>query len=144
MGQLRSTISQLLQSFPSHPTGTGDCDIPPYQLLIDLGSDPRRRSLSPFSSQAFATMIPPIGGLGGKGQKGKSNIFANLGATGGIYFEIETYVVQHSAKVTASVPPVLMAPATPINIKSDSQRMNKHASSSSSSSSSSDCVCVCV
>ena len=136
LGQLRSTISQLLQSFPCQPSGfgTGDCDVLPYQLLIDLGSDPRRRSLSPFSSQAFATMIPSIGSLGGKGQKGKSNVCTSLGVTGGIYFEIEIYVVQHSTRATSSVPAVLSTPATPTAARSDTQRIRNHTSSSSSSS----------
>ena len=138
MGQLRSTISQLLQSLPSQPSGAGDCDVPPYQLLIDLGSDPRRRSLSPFSSQAFATMIPPVGSAtGGKGQRGKNSVSTSLGVTGGIYFEIETYVGQHSTKSASSVPVVVSTPATPVTTKSDSQRIRNHAGSSSSSSSSS-------
>ena len=133
LGQLRSTISQLLQSLPSQPSGAGDCDVPPYQLLIDLGSDPRRRSLSPFSSQAFATMIPPVGSAtGGKSQKCKSNVFTSLGVTGGIYFEIETYVGQHSTK-SASIVPVVGTPATPVTTKNDSQRIRNHAGSSSSS-----------
>lgn len=133
LGQLRSTITQLLQSFPSQPPG--DCDVPPYRLLIDLGSDSRRRSLSPFSSQAFATFIPSLGAVGGKGQKGKNNVCTSLGATGGVYFEIETYVVQHSVKTAPSVPAVVTAPATPSTLKSDSQRSRNHTSSSSSSGS---------
>lgn len=133
LGQLRSTITQLLQSFPTQPPG--DCDVPPYQLLIDLGSDSRRRSLSPFSSQAFASIIPSLGTVGGKGQKGKNNVCASLGATGGVYFEIETYVVQHSVKIAPSVPAVVTAPATPSTLKSDSQRSKNHTSSSSSSGS---------
>jgi hypothetical protein len=133
LGQLRSTITQLLQSFPTQPPG--DCDVPPYQLLIDLGSDSRRRSLSPFSSQAFASIIPSLGAVGGKGQKGKNNVCASLGATGGVYFEIETYVVQHSVKTAPSVSAVLTAPATPSTLKSDSQRSKNHTSSSSSGSS---------
>lgn len=133
LGQLRSTITQLLQSFPSQPPG--DCDVPPYQLLIDLGSDSRRRSLSPFSSQAFATIIPFLGTVGGKGQKGKNNVCTSLRATGGVYFEIETYVVQHSVKAASSVTAVVTAPATPSTLKIDSQRSKNHTSSSSSSSS---------
>ena len=137
LGQLRSTISQLLQSLPSQPSGAGDCDVPPYQLLIDLGSDPRRRSLSPFSSQAFATMIPPVGSaLGGKGQRGKSNVSTSLGVTGGIYFEIETYVGQHSTKSASSAPVVVSTPATPTTTRSDSQRIRNHTGTSSSSGSS--------
>ena len=138
LGQLRSTISQLLQSLPSQPSGTGDCDVPPYQLLIDLGSDPRRRSLSPFSSQAFATMIPPVGSaLRGKGQRGKSDVSTSLGVTGGIYFEIETYVGQHSTKSASSVPVAVSTPATLTTTRSDSQRIRNHTGSSSSSSGSS-------
>ena len=130
LGQLRSTITQLLQSFPTQPPG--DCDVPPYQLLIDLGSDSRRRSLSPFSSQAFASLIPSTGTAGGKGQKGKNNVCASLGATGGVYFEIETYVVQHSVKTAPSVPAVVTAPATPSTLKSVSQRSRNHTTSSGS------------
>jgi hypothetical protein len=61
------------------------------RLLVDLGADPRRRPLNPFSAQAFSSMDALLGVKGqGLGQDTKGKPFSTL-PRGGISFEIEAY-----------------------------------------------------
>ena len=136
--ELRGTLSQLMESYPgnihpNHPTHS------PVKLLVDLGSDSRRRGLNPFSSQAFACMnylsedkrkkkgVVAPGGIGG------------TGGVGGVYFEVEAYYdysapTPHGAAsgipLNKSFPPPTPAPSlsAPNTARSDYPHLHQHRS----------------
>jgi hypothetical protein len=96
LGSLRSTLSRLLESVRGGPGPV--CMRDPSQqapsratmrLIVDLGADPRRRPLNPFSAQAFSSMDALLG-VKGQGHDTKGKSFSVL-SRGGVYFEIEAY-----------------------------------------------------
>lgn len=99
MTSLRSTLSQLLISFalprartPSSFSSSSSEGLDQYRLLVDLGSDSRRRTLNPFSYQAFSSMSSLSASKKRAGRnKTPSPVSIAGGGGGGLYFEIEAY-----------------------------------------------------
>lgn len=107
---LRSTVSRLIESLRGRPVSGLDPSQAapsetPLRLLIDLGADPRRRPLSPFSAQAFSSMDALMGIKGqgqGQGHHMKSKSYSAL-SRGGVSFEVEAYYdTRHSSGSTTS------------------------------------------
>lgn len=106
LGSLRSTISRLIESVRGRPVSGLDPSQAapsetPLRLVIDLGADPRRRPLSPFSAQAFSSM-DALTGMKGQGHHMKSKSYSSL-SRGGVSFEVEAYYdTLHSSGFTSS------------------------------------------
>lgn len=104
LGSLRCTLSRLVESVKDGPNSEWDALQPepsnlPIRLIVDLGADPRRRPLSPFSSQAFSCMDTL---LGERGQSTRAKPFPAL-TRGGISFEVEAYYdTLHPARTASS------------------------------------------
>jgi hypothetical protein len=102
LGSLRSTLSRLIESVrgspgpvygwdPSQQGPSQAFSRAPVRLIVDLGADPRRRPLNPFSAQAFSSMDALLGVNGqGQGHEPKGKPFSML-SRGGVSFEIEAY-----------------------------------------------------
>ena len=97
LNEFRETIKRLTELISVTSMNPPVAQKQPCRLVVDLGSDPRRKSLNPFSTQSFVSM----NNLAQFEVVRKSKKLKPPIDHGGIYFEIEAYL-ENSAPSTST------------------------------------------
>ena len=97
LNQFRETVKRITELLSVTPTDPPVPNMQRYRFVVDLGSDPRRKSLNPFSAQSFMSMNNMARfEFVKKSKRVKSPVDHS-----GLYFEIEAYL-ENSAPPTST------------------------------------------